>query len=229
MVTAMLGACGSDPHAGSGGAEEKVLYVYNWADYIGKSTLADFERATGIKVVYDIYDADETLEAKMMAGDSGYDVVTTSTDFFSRQIKAGIYQRLDRAKLPNWKNLDPHILAIEAEADPGNRHAVPYMRHVNGFAYNVDMIGARMPDAPLDSLDMLFKPEVVAHFADCGVTLLDSAEDVLQLALNYLHIDPNTTRKEDYKRAEELILAVRPYIRAFDSRSEEHTSELQSP
>jgi putrescine transport system substrate-binding protein len=217
MVTAMLGACGSDPHAGTGGAEEKVLYVYNWADYIGKSTLADFERATGIKVVYDIYDADETLEAKMMAGDSGYDVVTTSTDFFSRQIKAGIYQPLDRGKLPNWKNLDPHILAIEAKADPGNRHAVPYLRHVNGFAYNVEMIKARMPDAPLDSLDMLFKPEVVAHFADCGVTLLDSAEDVLQLALNYLHIDPNTTRKEDYKRAEELILGVRPYIRAFDS------------
>ena len=217
MVTAMLGACGSDPHAGAGGAEEKVLYVYNWADYIGKSTLADFERATGIKVVYDIYDADETLEAKMMAGDSGYDVVTTSTDFFSRQIKAGIYQRLDRGKLPNWKNLDPHILAIEAQADPGNRHAVPYLRHVNGFAYNVDMIKARMPDAPLDSLDMIFKPEVVAHFADCGVTLLDSAEDVLQLALNYLRIDPNTTRKEDYQRAAALILAVRPYIRAFDS------------
>src|SRR6201996_4500208 len=105
MVTAMLGACGSDRHAG--GAEEKVLYVYNWADYIGKSTLADFERATGIKVVYDTYDADETLEAKMMAGDSGYDVVTTSTDYFSRQIKAGIYRELDRRKLPNWHNLDP--------------------------------------------------------------------------------------------------------------------------
>jgi putrescine transport system substrate-binding protein len=219
MVTAVLSACGSDPHAGSGrgGAEEKVLYVYNWADYIGRNTLADFERATGIKVVYDTYDADETLEAKMMAGDSGYDIVTTSTDYFSRQIKAGIYQPLDRGKLPNWKNLDPHILAIEARSDPGNRHAVPYLRHVNGFAYNVDLIRARMPDAPVDSLDMLFKPEVVARFADCGVTLLDSAEDVLQLALNYLHIDPNTIRKEDYQKAEQLILAVRPYIRAFDS------------
>jgi putrescine transport system substrate-binding protein len=219
-VGAVIGACGSGSRASGAGKdapEEKVLYVYNWADYIGKSTLADFERATGIKVVYDIYDADETLEAKMMAGDSGYDVVTTSTDFFSRQIKAGIYQPLDRGKLPNWNNLDPHILAIEADADPGNRYAVPYLRHVNGFAYNVDMVKARMPDAPVDSLDMLFKPEIVAHFADCGVTLLDSAEDVLQLALNYLHLDPNTTRKEDYQRAEQLILAVRPYIRAFDS------------
>ena len=226
MVTAVSSACGSDPHATAGqrAPEEKVLYVYNWADYIGKDTLADFERATGIKVVYDTYDADETLEAKMMAGDSGYDVISTSTDFFSRQIKAGIYQRLDRAKLSNWKNLDPHILAIEAGSDPGNQYAVPYLRHMNGFAYNVDMIRARMPDAPVDSLDMLFKPEVVAHFADCGVTFLDSAEDVLQLALNYLHIDPNTTRKEDYQRAEQLILAVRPYIRAFDST--EYTNGL---
>jgi putrescine transport system substrate-binding protein len=143
--------------------------------------------------------------------------VSTSTDYFSRQIKAGIYQPLDRRKLPNWKNLDPHVLAIEAQADPGNRYAMPYLRHVNGFAYNIDLVKARMPDAPLDSLDMLFNPQVIAHFSDCGVTFLDSAEDVLQLALNYLHIDPNTTRKEDYERAQQLLLAVRPYVRAFDS------------
>ncbi len=124
-AAALSGSCGSrTPRPGA--AEEKVLYVYNWADYIGKTTLADFERATGIKVVYDTYDSDETLEARMMAGDSGYDIVSTSTDYFSRQIKAGIYQPLDRRKLPNWKNLDPHILAIEARSDPGNRHAVPY-------------------------------------------------------------------------------------------------------
>ena len=193
------------------------LHVYNWADYIGKDTIAQFERTTGIKVVYDTYDADETLEAKMMAGDSGYDVVSTSTDYFSRQIKAGIYRPLDRALLPNWDNLDPRILAIEARADPGNRHAMPYLRHVNGFAYNVDMIRARMADAPVDSLDMIFRPGIIRRFADCGVTFLDSAEDVLQLALNYLHLDPNTTRPEDYTRAEQLLLAVRPYLRAFDS------------
>lgn len=193
------------------------LHVYNWADYIGKDTIAQFERTTGIKVVYDTYDADETLEAKMMAGDSGYDVVSTSTDYFSRQIKAGIYRPLDRALLPNWDNLDPRILAIEARADPGNRHAMPYLRHVNGFAYNVDMIRARMADAPVDSLDMIFRPGIIRRFADCGVTFLDSAEDVLQLALNYLHLDPNTARPEDYARAEQLLLAVRPYLRAFDS------------
>jgi len=198
-------------------AEDKQLNIYNWADYIGKNTIAKFELATGIKVVYDTFDADTMLEAKVMAGGSDYDVVTTSTDFFSRQIKAGVYMPLDKKKLPNWKNLDPHILEIEGAFDPGNMHAVPYMHSINGFAYNIDMIKARMPNAPLDSLDMLFKPEIISRFADCGVSFLDSAEDVLQLALNYLHLDPNTTRPEDFKAAERLILTVRPYIRSFDS------------
>jgi len=212
VAAGVLPGCGRS-HAPA----ERVVNIYNWSDYIGKDTLQQFEARTGIRVIYDTYDADETLEAKMMAGDSGYDIVSTSTDYFSRQIKAGVYQKLDKSRLPNWKNLDPEILALEAGADPGNRHAVPYLRHVNGFAYNVDLIRARMPDAPVDSLDMLFKPAVVSRFADCGVTLLDSAEDVLQLALNYLHLDPNTIRPEDYKRAEELILSVRPYIKTFDS------------
>jgi len=193
------------------------LYVYNWADYIGRNTVADFERRTGIDVIYDTYDSDETLEAKLMAGDAGYDIVSTSMDFFGRQIRAGIYRPLDKALLPNWKYLDPRILAIEAREDPGNRYAMPYLQHVNGFAYNVDLVRARMPDAPVDSLDMIFKPAVIARFADCGVSFLDSPEDVLQLALNYLHIDPNTHRPEDYRRAEQLLDAVRPYIRAFDS------------
>ena len=198
-------------------APERVLYLYNWADYIGKDTVRNFEAQTGIRVVYDTYDSDEGLEAKLLAGDSGYDAVTTSSDFFARQIQAGVYQPLDRTKLTHWNNLDPHVLAMMAWADPGNRYAVPYMRHVNGFAYNVDAIRARMPDAPVDSLDMIFDPKVISRFAGCGVSFLDSAEDVLQLALNYLHIDPNTTRPEDYLKAEKLLLAVRPYIRAFDS------------
>ena len=213
LVLAGCGRTGSQ----APGAEPPQLHIYNWADYIGKDTIADFEARTGIKVVYDTYDADETLEAKMMAGDSGYDVVSTSTDYFARQIKAGIYQPLDRSLLTNWQNLDPHILSLEAHSDPGNRHAMPYLRHVNGFAYNVDKVRARMPDAPVDSLDLLFKPEIVSRFADCGVTFLDSAEDVLQLALNYLHLDPNTRSPEDYAKAEKLLRSVRPYIRAFDS------------
>ncbi len=198
-------------------AGDTQLNIYNWADYIGHSTVKDFEAQTGIAVTYDTYDSDEALEAKVMAGESGYDLVTTSTDFFARQIRAGVYEDLDRSKLPNWKNLDPAILAIMAKFDPGNAHAVPYLHGVNGFAYNIDMIRARMPNAPTDSLDLLFKPEIVSKFADCGVSFLDNAEDVLQLALNYLHLDPNTQKPEDFKAVEKLLLAVRPYVRTFDS------------
>jgi putrescine transport system substrate-binding protein len=198
-------------------AEEKQLFIYNWTDFIGPHTIEKFEKLTGIKVVYDVYDAEETMEARLLAGSSGYDVVSASTDFFSREIKAGVYQILDKSRLPNWNNLDPRILAIQTSYDPGNAHAVPYLHSINGFAYNVDMIKARMPNAPVDSLDMLFKPEVVAKFADCGVTFLDSAEDTIQLAMQYLGLDPNSTKREDFKAAEELLLKVRPYIRSFDS------------
>jgi putrescine transport system substrate-binding protein len=198
-------------------AEDKELFIYNWTDFIGPETIANFEKSTGIKVIYDVYDAEETMEARLMAGSSGYDVVSASTDFFSREIKAGVYIPLDKTKLPNWKNLDPRILAIQAVYDPGNAHAVPYLHSINGFAYNVDMVKARMPNAPVGSLDMLFKPEVVSKFADCGVTFLDSAEDVLQLALRYLGLDPNTKKVEDFKAAEAMLLKVRPYIRSFDS------------
>jgi putrescine transport system substrate-binding protein len=198
-------------------AEDKRLFIYNWSDFIGPRTVAEFEKQTGIKVTYDVYDAEETMEARVMAGSSGYDVVGASTEFFSREIRAGVYIPLDKSRLSNWENLDPRILAIQAAYDPGNQHAIPYLHSINGFAYNVDMIKARMPDAPVGSLDMLFKPEIVSKFADCGVTFLDSAEDVLLLALNYLGIDPNTTRREDYKAAEEMLLKVRPFIRSFDS------------
>ncbi len=198
-------------------AEEKKLYVYNWADFIGSGTLERFEQLTGIKVVYDTYDAEETMEARLLAGGSGYDVVSASNNFFSREIKAGVYRRLDKSRLPNWKNLDPQVLAIQAAADPGNAHAVPYLHAINGFAYNVDMIKARMPDAPLGSLDMIFNPEVVRRFADCGVTLLDSPDDVIQLALVYLHLDPNSRKREDFEAAQRMLMKVRPYVRTFDS------------
>ena len=214
LACALLAAgCGGR----SDGADEKQVSVYNWADYIGKHTIADFEAATGIRVDYDTFDADTTLEAKMLAGGSGYDVVGTSTNYFSRQIKAGAYQKLDRRQLPGWKNLDPKILELMAKSDPGNQYAVPYLHAINGFAYNLDMLRARMPDAPVDSLDLIFKPEILAKFADCGVTFLDSAEDVLQLALAYLHLDPNSSNPADFKAAEALLLRVRPYIRTFDS------------
>ncbi len=211
-------ACGGRHPA----AEDRVLHIYNWADYIGHGTIAEFERRTRIKVVTEFYDSNQTLEAKMLVGRSGYDIVSTHTAFFGRQIKAGAYMPLDKSKLPNWKNLDPAVLAVQAQADPGNRYAVPYLHAMNGFVYNVDYVKARMPDAPTDSLAMIFDPKVIAHFAECGVTFLDSPEDVIQLALAYLHLDPNSRRVEDLHAAEGVVMAVRPYIRTFDSNDYWH-------
>lgn len=212
-------ACGGK-HPAAG--EEPVLHIYNWADYIGHDTIAEFERQTHIKVIYGLYDSNDTLEAKMLAGSSGYDIVSTTTGFYGRQIKAGAYEPLDKSKLPNWKNLDPAVLAVQSQADPGNRYAVPYLHAMNGFVYNVDMVKERMPDAPTDSLAMLFDPKVIAHFADCGVTFLDSSEDVIQLALAYLHRDPNSRSAVDLHDAEGVVMAVRPYIRTFDSNDYWH-------
>ena len=218
MLTIALALC-----ACSKGSREapvgpgQVLNIYNWSDYIGQNTIKEFEDATHIKVVYQLYDSNETLEANLMVGHVGFDLVSTTTGFYGRQIRAGAYLPLDKSKLPNLKNIDPMVLAIQAQVDPGNRYAVPYLHAMNGLAYNVDAIKARMPDAPLDSLAMIFKPEVVAKFADCGVTFLDSPEDVIELALAYLHRDPNSQSLEDLKAAEALVMAVRPYIRTFDS------------
>ncbi|HEX4240004.1 MAG TPA: extracellular solute-binding protein [Steroidobacteraceae bacterium] len=219
-LAAGLGGCGSKP--GAPAAEQRVLNIYNWADYIGRDTVAEFERRTHIKVVYELYDSNATLEAKMLAGQSGYDIVSTTTEFYGREIKAGAYRPLDKSLLPNWRYLDPAVLAVQARVDPGNRYAVPYLHSMNGLVYNVDMINARMPDAPVDSLAMIFDPKVVAHFADCGVTFLDSSEDVLQLALAYLHLDPNWDSADDLHAAERLVMAVRPYIRIFDSNDYWH-------
>jgi putrescine transport system substrate-binding protein len=222
-VSAALGAtaCGGR-HTAAPAAEERVLNIYNWADYIGVNSIAEFERRTHIKVVYEFYDSNQTLEAKLLAGRSGYDIVSTTTAFYGRQIRAGAYLPLDRSKLTHWQNLDPAVLAIQAQADPGNRYAVPYLHAMNGFVYNVDLVRARMPDAPTDSLAMLFDPKVIAHFADCGVTFLDSPEDVIQLALAYLHLDPNSRRAEDLQAAERTVMAVRSYIRTFDSNDYWH-------
>jgi putrescine transport system substrate-binding protein len=214
-------ACGGR-HPAAPETDVQVLNIYNWADYIGYRTIAEFERQTHIKVVYESYDSNQTLEAKMLIGRSGYDIVSTTTAFYSRQIKAGAYMPLDRSKLSNWRYLDPVVLAIQAQADPGNRYAVPYLHAMNGFVYNVDLVKARMPNAPTDSLAMIFDPKVIGHFADCGVTFLDSPEDVIQLALAYLHLDPNSSRVEDLKAAERVVMAVRPFIRTFDSNDYWH-------
>ena len=199
-------------------AEDKVVNVYNWSDYIGETTLDDFTAATGIKVNYDVYDSNEVLEAKLLAGHTGYDVVVpTAQPQLARQIKAGVYQKLDKSKIPNYANLDPKMLKLVESADPGNQYAAIYQWGTNGFGYNDAMIKARMPDAPVGSWDMIFKPEVVKHFADCGVTMLDSPSEIMPLVLNYLGYSPTSDDPKALAAAEKLLLSIRPYIKYFHS------------
>lgn len=203
--------------AGVASGESSVVNVYNWSEYIGPTTLADFEAETGIRVHYDTYDSSEIVEAKLLAGSTGYDVVVHGGQYASRLIPLGIFQPLDHSRLDGWDDLDPAVLARLAEYDPGNRYAAPYMWGSTGFAYNVAMIRERMPDAPVDSGAMIFDPDVVSRFADCGVSFLDSPTDVIPMALVYLGLDGNSTDPDDIRAVEALLASIRPYIRYFSS------------
>jgi putrescine transport system substrate-binding protein len=197
----------------------KLLNIYNWSDYIAPDTVARFEHETGIKVNYDVYDSNETLEAKLLAGHSGYDlVVPSASPFLARQIEAGVYLKLDKAKLANYANLDPQILAAAAKADPGNQYGVPYLWGTTGIGYNAAMVRAALgPDAPLDSDKLLFDPANAKKLARCGISLLDSAEELFPAALVYLGRDPLSRTTDDLARAAAVIAAVRPDIRKFNS------------
>lgn len=221
MVGAGVALAGCDQPAdtgGSSGSGDKIVQIYNWSDYIGETTLDDFTAATGIKTKYDVYDNNDVLEAKLLVGKSGYDVVVpTAQPYLASQIKKGLYQKLDKSKIPNIANLDPKLMERLASADPGNEYAVIYQWGTNGIGYNEDKIKERMPDAPLDSFDMVLNPDVVKKFADCGVTMLDSATEILPIVLNYLGKDPNSTDPADLKAAEEHMMKIRPYIKYFHS------------
>jgi putrescine transport system substrate-binding protein len=201
------------------GAEEPRLHVYNWSDYIGPDTIADFSSETGIAVTYDVYDSNEVLEAKLLAGHSGYDVVVPSASpFMARQIKAGAYLALDKAKLPNLKNLDPRMLELAAAADPGNAHGVPYLWSVTGIGYNVAMVERALGAAvPRDTLALLFDPASAEKLAGCGIELLDTPQEVIPAALAYLGISPASREVADLDRAIGLIERIRPYVRRFHS------------
>lgn len=199
-------------------AEEKVVNVFNWSDYIAEDTLALFEKETGIKVVYDVFDSNEVLETKLLAGHSGFDVVVPSSTFLGKQIKAGVFMKLDRSKLPNHGNMDKKIMSILDIIDKNNEHAIPYMWGTTGFGYNVDKIKEILgEDAPVDSWDILFKPEYVSKLKQCGVSMLDAGSEVLPPVMSYLGLDPNSLRAKDYKAAGELIGKVRPHITYFHS------------
>jgi putrescine transport system substrate-binding protein len=198
-------------------AEENVLNVYNWADYIGETTLADFEAEYGIRVNYDLYDSTAVVDARLLAGNTGYDVVLQALRYASRLIEVGAFQPLDRDRLPLWDNLDPWVLQAMSVYDPGNRFATPYMWGTTGFAYNVDKVRERMSDAPLDSAALVFDPAIAAHFADCGISLLDESTMVIPMVMLYLGHDPNSVDPEQLAEAEAVLKSVRPYIRYFSS------------
>jgi putrescine transport system substrate-binding protein len=198
-------------------AKDREVKVFNWSDYIDPTILTDFTKETGIKVVYDVFDSNEVLETKLLAGKTGYDIVVPTGSFLSRQIKAGVFQKLDKSKIPNISNLWPEVMNRVAVYDPGNEYALNWMWGTTGIGYNEAKIKERMPDAPVDSLDMIFKPEIAAKFKDCGIFVLDSPEDILPPALNYLGLDPNTKNPDDIAKAEELILKIRPFIKKFHS------------
>jgi putrescine transport system substrate-binding protein len=199
-------------------ADQPTLNIFNWSDYIAPDTLEKFTKETGIKVNYDTYDSDESLEAKLAIGNTGYDIVVpTLSPFLARQIKSGFHQPIDRAKLVNYKNLDPEVMKKMTVIDPGNVYSIPWSVGTTGIAYNEELVRARMPDAPVDSLRLMFDPAVLAKFKDCGVSFLDSPNDTLPAALGSLGLNPDSHDPADLKKAFELMEKLRPFIRKFDS------------
>ena len=198
-------------------AQEKVVNVYNWSDYIDESILEDFEKETGIKVVYDVFDSNEVLETKLLAGGTGYDVVVPTGTFLARQIQAGAFQKLDKSKLPNLSNMWDVVDKRTAKYDPGNDYSINYMWGTTGIGYNEEKILERMPDAPVNSWRMLFDPEVASKFADCGIHVLDAPTELIPAALNYIGEDPDSQDPEVIAKAEDTLMAVRPYIQKFHS------------
>jgi len=209
VAAALVGCSSSKP--------VEKLNVYNWSDYIDESVITDFEKETGIDVTYDVFDSNEVLETKLLAGSTGYDIVVPSASFLERQIKAGIFQKLDQAQLPNLKNLDPEITAQIARHDPGNEHSVNYLWGTSGVGYNVGKVKERMADAPVDSFAMFYDPKVVAKFADCGVSILDAPSEVLGTVLIYLGKDPNSENPEDLAAAEKVLMSIRPFVKYVHS------------
>ena len=218
----LLVACGggkssTDTGADSAGTSSKVLNLYIWSDYLAPNTIADFEKQTGIKVHVAYYDSNETLETKLLAGSSGFDVVVPTASYFERQIKAGVYLPLDKSKLPNLKNMDPDLMARVAAHDPGNAHGVIYLWGTNGIGYNEKMVKALMPDAPLDSWSLVFDPAIASKVAKCGISVLDSPAEMMRAVFNYLGKDPNTQNAQDLAQAAEVLKKIRPYIRNINS------------
>jgi putrescine transport system substrate-binding protein len=235
IATVILAACNQAPPAATQtattgtpaapAAEEKVLNIYNWSDYIGEDTIANFEKETGIKVTYDVFDSNEILEAKLVSGNTGYDLVVPSLQYLSRQVQAGVFQPLDKSKLTNYGNLDPEIMARIATLDPNNAHALNWLWGTTGIGYNAAKVKAALgPNAPVDSWDLIFKPENISKLKGCGVAVLDTPQEILTAALMYLGEDPNSFDEAVIRKGEALLTKIRPYITEFNSS--EYINEL---
>ncbi|WLH81802.1 polyamine ABC transporter substrate-binding protein [Pseudomonas sp. FP2335] len=203
----------------------ETVKIYNWSSYIAPDTTKNFQKQTGIGFSYDVYDSNETLDGKLMTGNSGYDVVFPSNHFMARQIQGGALKKLDKSQLPNWKNLNPVLLKALENNDPGNAHGFPYLWGSTGIGYNIDKVKAVLGDnAPVDSWDLIFKPEYMEKLSKCGVAILDNGPELLPIALNYLKLPPHSKNPEDYKKAEALLMKVRPYVAYF--HSSKYTGDL---
>jgi putrescine transport system substrate-binding protein len=199
-------------------ASENVLNVYNWSDFIEPSIISDFEKESGIKVHYDVYETNEMMEVKLLSGHTNYDIVVPGGSFFEREVKAGVYRKLDKSLLPNLKNLDPGAVLATAVYDPGNQYGVDYTWLISvGIGYELGKVKARLPDAPLESWSLVFDPKLLARLQDCGVSVLDSPDDVVGSVLAYLGKDPNSESPEDLASAEKVLRTIRPYVRYIDS------------
>jgi putrescine transport system substrate-binding protein len=203
--------------AGTALAQEKVVHVYNWSDYIDESILTDFTKETGIKVVYDVFDSNELVETKLLAGNSGYDVVVPTAPFLARQIQAGVFQKLDKSKIPNLSNMWPEVSERLAKYDPGNEYAVNYMWGTTGIGYNVDKVKAALGDVKIDSWDILFKPENAEKLKSCGINILDASDETFAIAMNYIGKDPDSKEAADLEAGGEVYKAIRPSVKTFNS------------
>jgi putrescine transport system substrate-binding protein len=217
LLSACGGKSGSTPHQGGAADAGKALNLYIWSDYLAPTTLPRFEKQTGIKVNATYYDTNETLDAKLLAGSGGYDIVMPTASYFERQIKAGMYLPLDKSKLPNLKNMDPQLMAKVAFHDPGNVHGVIYLWGTNGIGYNEKKVKELLPDAPLDSWRMVFDPKVASKVAKCGISVLNSPAEMMRAVFSYLGKDPNSQNPQDLAEGEAVLLKIRPYIRSINS------------
>jgi putrescine transport system substrate-binding protein len=222
-IVLAVAACGKKESAeqaqqsGAAAQEEKVLHVFNWSDYIAEDTVPNFEKQSGIKVTYDVFDSNDVLETRLLAGNSGFDLVVPSASFLERQIKAGVFQKIDKSQIPNLKNMDPDIMNRVGLHDPNNEYSVPYLWGTTGIGYNEDKIKKILGDARPDSWNYLYDPKLAAKFKDCGISLLDAPDEILKTVLAWLGRDPNSQKEEDLKAAEEKLMPIRPFVRKIHS------------